>query len=998
MPEFKENLSQREELKINPDNQGQFFDKSNLYKAQISGMENYSAIGQSLFALTDKVNNQQKQVLANKIRINFDTFSKNEQQMMSADPKTYFGNFAENQSRGKKQLEDTFKQINNAGLFNKAEMDNLALEMQGQYNAYFMQNNMNYSRYQKESTIASTREVNETYKDLIQGNADDIMGVNRYLNLMEETTMGLGDFLEPEAMLKEQMEFLNYKDTVAQSRIENFLDNSAATLEKDLQRKIANGATLEEITALRETYVNDIKTRMIDPDFSLGLVGEDNFESTVSKNFLNPVVNKAFDNAQNQTVVNNVFNQVMSLVEKTGKTDEIEKNIKDITLKDLEKLYKDGNIPAEKVMQIKAQVLGKLDEVKASDMMKKYIGKGTPENFMKMQKKAAELQLDPQKNGLSGYGNIGGAVSSALQMEQINVSENAMKAARAVVRSRGGATSSRKNSSTQDSTITTINSDGVLIKQSPNLAPNKTYKGNLFSPVTSQFTMQGANAIMGVMRQNGVLNSTTGGTKQSRKMYKDANNVVKTWNERGTGAIQTFMPQLMRDGVVTQTNQFAPLLTSNGGINKGTAKAGLELAYTSFTNVSTRDANNNLMFSPKQMYYELVQRSNQKDAEGKRSMRRFTLFNEFSPEIQALSQNGYGANMGADTMTQMNGIKAIHNYFSDPRMLDPEMSDIAIKDSMHILGYNALVTELATRGDGNAIKDEALLQRVIEYQMTPDQLKELSKEAVNVIGYDEQTFKGLWDKSFTSYVEDDPVAAEFMKNFVADTVDNPENKEILDSLNNVMKGYVIKETMKGRMVDEKSVKQFAGEIMQSFLSDYHVYTDGENKTTFFIDKEQFDPKFNEYMVAHADSLKNDPSALENFQTLMNNMSDKDKDFQIGRNITNMMNKKLDEAGAGYLKNSAAPEAITVFTAQDANQYSQMLGREVKVGDMLFTVKNADKMANVPIFITQDEVMESMMSELQDNSRFSANWQRATKNPKYNSYGAMQVDMNAYYRR
>ena len=70
--------------------------------------------------------------------------------------------------------------------------------------------------------------------------------------------------------------------------------------------------------------------------------------------------------------------------------------------------------------------------------------------------------------------------------------------------------------------------------------------------------------------------------------------------------------------------------------------------------------------------------------------------------------------------------------------------------------------------------------------------------------------------------------------------------------------------------------------------------------------------------------------------------------------------------------------------------------------MLFTIKNADQNSNIPLFITQDEVMESMMSELQENSRFSANWQRATKTPQYNgsynAYGAMQVDMDAYLRR
>lgn len=981
MAEFKENLTQREEINIKPDNQGQMFDKSNLYKSQLAVMDSYSNISQNLFTNIDKVNNQQKNILSNKIRINFDTFMKNEQQLMATDPKKYYGNYAENQARGKKQLEDTFGQINKAGLFTKVEMDNLAVEMQGQYNNYFLQNNMNYARYQRDSAITSTREVNETYKNLIQSNSDDILGTNRYLSLMEESMLGLGDFLEPEALFKEQMEFANYKDTVAQNRIENYLDNSAASLEKDLQRRIANGATLDEITKYKDEYVNKIKGDLTDPDFSLGLVQEANFEGTVSKNFLNPVVNRAFDNAQNQVVVNDVFTQVMALVEKTGNTKDIESHINTVTLENLNKLYKEGNVPAEKVMQIKSQVLGKLDEIKASDIMKKYIGSGTQENFMKMQKKGAELQLDPQKNGLSGYGNVGASVNAALQMEQINVAENAAKAARAVVRSRGGATSSRSSSKAAEPTMT-INSSGVLVQQ-PGITSKATFKGNMFAPLQSTFTMQGANAVMGVMKQNGVINSTTGGSKDSRKMYKNANNVVKTWNERGSAAIQTFMPNLMKDGVVTQNNQYKSLIQTGGVITKSSAKAGLELAYTSFTNVGTRDTNNNLMFTPKQMYQELVQRSNMKDAEGKRSMRRFTLFNEFSPEIQKLSAAGYGANTGISPAEQMEGIREIHNYFNDPNLLDPEMSEIATRDTLHILGYNPLVAQMAARDGGDStIKDEALLEKIIQYQMSPEQLEELSKSATQVVGYDKETFDSYYKRSFTSYVEDDPAAAEFMKQFVASTVDDPHAKEILDSLDNVMKGYVIKETMAGRNIDSIGAKEFANEIMQSFLSDYHVMSDADKKTTFFIEKENFDPKMEQYISAYGESLKNDPAAFEKFQTTLNSMDSKTRDYYLGQSITTLMNEKLQEYGMGGFVNSAAPQSIVITTAEEAAQYSQMLKKDIQPGDMVFSIQNIDQQADVPIFITQDEVMENMLGRMTETSRFQSNWDKNVKVPQY----------------
>ena len=66
MAEFKENLTQREEINIKPDNQGQMFDKSNLYKSQLAVMDSYSNISQNLFTNIDKVNNQQKNILSNK--------------------------------------------------------------------------------------------------------------------------------------------------------------------------------------------------------------------------------------------------------------------------------------------------------------------------------------------------------------------------------------------------------------------------------------------------------------------------------------------------------------------------------------------------------------------------------------------------------------------------------------------------------------------------------------------------------------------------------------------------------------------------------------------------------------------------------------------------------------------------------------------------------------------------------------------------------------------
>ena len=79
-------------------------------------------------------------------------------------------------------------------------------------------------------------------------------------------------------------------------------------------------------------------------------------------------------------------------------------------------------------------------------------------------------------------------------------------------------------------------------------------------------------------------------------------------------------------------------------------------------------------------------------------------------------------------------------------------------------------------------------------------------------------------------------------------------------------------------------------------------------------------------------------------------------------------------------------------------YSQMLGRQVEIGDMLFTIKNADQNAGVPLFITQDEIMDNMVAELRNNSVTSGNWQNTVKENQYNMYGAMQVDMNAYFRR
>jgi len=677
MAEFKREFTQREEPQINADVKAEAFDKGNLYKLQAAGIENYGMIGQDLYSMNEKINNAQKRTVSNKIRINFDTFAKNEQQIMATNPNRYFSNYAENQQRGKKQLEDTFKQINSTGLFNRNEMDDLAIEMQGQYNNYFLQNNVAYARYQKDSAIASTDELMNEYKDLIRSNADDYAGVNRYLGLMEEMNFGLADFLEPEALLKEQMEFSNYRDTVAGDRIENFLDSSASKLEKDLQRQIANGATLDEIKKGREDYVKMIRDTLSDPNFSLGTVTAQNFESVVNRKFIDPVVNKAFDNAENQVVVNDVFNQVMTLIEKDGQTKNIEEHINSVTLKNLEKLYKEGNIPAEKVMQIKGQVLGKLDEAKASDIMKKMVGKGSPENMIALQKKGAELQLKPHENGLTGYGNVGGAVSAAIQMENALIAQNAQNAAKTVVRTRGGRTGSRSNNSSSSSSPTvTINSNGQIVRQQASIIPNSsTYKGSLYGGIMSSYTQKGAEATMRLMQQNGVINGSRGGTKQSRSAYTMSNNVSKAWNERGSAAIAQFMPNLVKDGMITQTNQFAPLLTSNGIINKGTAKAGLELSYTSFTNVATRDSNNNLIFTPKQMYYELVAKSTQKGPNGEKpSGKRFTLFNLDSPEIQELLGMGIGPNEGLSSADQVAGIKAIHNYFNDLAQLDPKLA------------------------------------------------------------------------------------------------------------------------------------------------------------------------------------------------------------------------------------------------------------------------------------------------------------------------------------
>ena len=79
-------------------------------------------------------------------------------------------------------------------------------------------------------------------------------------------------------------------------------------------------------------------------------------------------------------------------------------------------------------------------------------------------------------------------------------------------------------------------------------------------------------------------------------------------------------------------------------------------------------------------------------------------------------------------------------------------------------------------------------------------------------------------------------------------------------------------------------------------------------------------------------------------------------------------------------------------------YSQMLGRQVEIGDMLFTIKNADQNAGVPLFITQDEIMDNMVAELRNNSVTSGNWQNTVKENQYNMYGAMPVDIDAYFRR
>ena len=1002
MAEFKDQLTQREEPNINRTINAENFDKSNVYKQRIELMDGRGKLSEDYFQLNQNINEAQKKVVSNQLRINFDTFSKNEQQMMQNDPNAYYQNFAENQQKGKKMMEETFHQINNSGLFKKGEMSDLSVEFQGRYNDYFLQNNARYTSYQSGKAVTSTMSLVEKYKDLNAANVDDVMGVNRNLNFMEESIGGLADFLEPEEMLKYTMEFSNYRDTIASGRIENYLDNFASTLDKTLNREIANGTSLEKLAELRTTMIEEIKTTMIDPNFTLGTVTENNFDGVTTRKFINPVVNKAFDNASTQLIVDDVYNQMMSLIEKTGNTKDIEKHINDETLKNLTKIYKDGTITNEQVFKIKSQVMGRLDQSKASDEMKKYIGKGTPENVMKMNKVGAEMQFDGKKYGLSGYGNVGAEVSAAVQYEQALASEKAMSAARTVVRSRSGGSGGRRSSSSSNGSGVTINSSGQLVNMGANggaVTGNRTsYKGNQYMPVQSGFTMMGATAMVSMLKSGGVINGTQGGSKASRKMYNQYNNVSKTWNEQGTKAIQTFFPQMQKDGLVTNTNYLAPLMASGGQVNIGTAKSALELSYTSFTNLATRDSNNNMAFTPKQMYYELVDRSM---SQGKNS-KRFTLFNDNSPEIQALKNGGFSASDGGG----MNAIKSIHNYFNDPRMMDQEMSDIAIQDSMHLLGYNALVTKLATRNGGtNMIKDEQILSKVLEYQMSPEQLKEASENAKNVVGYNEENFKSFYNKSFTEYVSDNPDAAEFMRNFVNSVgKGDTENKEIMDGLNNVMKGYVLKKTMEGVPLEETGAKDFANEIMGSLLSDYHVVKDQDSKNTFFIDKENFDPKMEEYMTAYASSLEKDPEAHSSFVKNFQGMSDEDRNYQIGKYITSSMNSKLEENGMKHLINSAAPESLTVTTAEEAENFAMMLQRPVKVGDMLFTIKNADKNSNVPLFITQDEIMEKMSLDFTKNSvesvRIKEYYQNSMglKNGNVSSgYGSLTPEMISYMK-
>lgn len=987
MAEFKENLTQREEPNISTNMNAQVFDKSNLYRMQIENINGYNDITQGFSELNNAINASQKRITSNRIKVGFDTYAMGEQQIMATDPNAYFTNYAENQKRGKKQLEDSFNQINNSGLFNKEEMDQLGLELQGQFNNFFMQSNIRYAQHQKEATLTATDQIMEQRKELIQANSGDIQGVNRHLNSMDELTLGLSDFLEPEALFKRQIELSNYRDTVASGRIENYLDTSASGLEKTLQREIANGMTLEQLQARRGEYVNEIRTALIDPDFSLGLVTEHNFDDVVNRKFVNPVVNKAFDNAENQLVVNDVFNQVMKLVEKDGNVKDIEKHINDVTLENAKKLYKEGNLPAEKVMQIKTQVLGKLDETKASDIMKKYIGKGTPENFLKMQKKGAELQFDPIKNGLSGYGNVGGSVSSALAMESALVSENAQKAARSVVRSRGGRTSSGSTGNSTTAPTTTIDSNGRLIMQQ-SMGNTKTYQGNMFQPIASAFTMKGAQMQKQVMQQAGVISATKGGDKQARNLWKASDLVVKTWSERGSGAIQNFMPQLTKDGVVTQTNQFAPLLTSGGVINRGTAQAGLELSFTSMTNVNTRDSNNNLSYTPRQMYNELVSQS-QSEKGGKR----FTLFNENSPEIQFLASVGAQAGAGTTTDEKLGAIKSIHDYFSDPRFMSSDMSDIAIEDSLHILGYSPLVSHLATRSGGtNTIKDEAVLAKVMEYSMSEEELTELSKQATNVIGYDSETFKSYFNRSFVSYLEDDPVSTEWARAFVGSTVDNSNNADILQELNNVVKGYVLKETMRGRDVGEIGVQEFVKEIANSFISDYHVVQNKDKGSTLFIDKNGFDDTLSDYIVSYSNEIT-DPARKSQFLQMMSDMNEEDLGFNINRHMQEIMNERLSGSGLSAFQLDSTIDTFQVTTAQEAFEYSRMLGRPVNTGEMLYTIRNLQNNTDIPFIITQDEIIERFVGEARKRNSIQGN--NANITPPGDIYTNTQYDSDIY---
>ena len=112
------------------------------------------------------------------------------------------------------------------------------------------------------------------------------------------------------------------------------------------------------------------------------------------------------------------------------------------------------------------------------------------------------------------------------------------------------------------------------------------------------------------------------------------------------------------------------------------------------------------------------------------------------------------------------------------------------------------------------------------------------------------------------------------------------------------------------------------------------------------------------------------------------MDSKTRDYYLGQSITTLMNEKLQEYGMGGFVNSAAPQSIVITTAEEAAQYSQMLKKDIQPGDMVFSIQNIDQQADVPIFITQDEVMENMLGRMTETSRFQSNWDKNVKVPQY----------------